>query len=129
MSGDDLGQSQITFEGSANPRVKSRWASFGTQVMASLAGNKDWEILVPAWLESVAEESGDTDVWIKVYNPCDLVQTILFGWPDRVLEYMPLIEGRAGRATGEILLIGELCWDGRSCLVTFVTRRSPDNRS
>jgi hypothetical protein len=84
------------------------------QVMASLAGNEDWEILVPAWLGSVAEDPSDTDVWIKVYNPCDLAQTILFGWPDRVLEYMPLVEGRAGRAGGEILLIGELCWDGRS---------------
>lgn len=115
LSGDDLGQSQFTFEGSANPRVKSRWASFCEHVRASLAGNEDWDILIPAWLESVAEHPGDIDVWLKVYNPCDLVQTILFGWPHRVLQYMPLVEGRVGRgADGEILLVGELCWDGRS---------------
>jgi Endonuclease NucS len=115
LSGDDLGQSQITFEGSANPRMKSRWTSFCRQVRASLAGNGDWDILIPAWLESAAEYPGDIDVWLKVYNPCDLVQTILFGWPDRVLEYMPLVMGRVGRRTdGEVLLVGELCWDGRS---------------
>lgn len=115
LSGDELGQSQLTFEGSANPRVKSRWASFCEQVRASLAGNKDWSILVPAWLESAAQHPGDIDVWLKVYNPCDLVQTILFGWPRRVLQYMPLLEGRVSRrADGEILLVGELCWDGRS---------------
>jgi hypothetical protein len=116
LSGDDLGQSQITFEGSANPRMKSRWASFCEHVRACLVGNEDWGILVPAWLESVAERPGDIDVRLKVYNPCDLVQTILFGWPRRVLQYMPLMEGQAEcRANGEILLlIGELCWDGRS---------------
>ncbi len=115
LSGDHLGQSQITFEGSANPRVKSRWASFCGQVRASLAGNKDWDTLVAAWLESAAEHPGDIDVWLKVYNPCDLIQTLLFGWPHRVLEYMPLVEGRVVRQTdGVILLSGELCWDGRS---------------
>jgi hypothetical protein len=116
LSGDDLGQSQVTFEASANPRMKSRWASFYEQARVSLAGNEDWSILVPAWLESVAEHPGDIDVWLKVYNPCDLVQTILFGWPRRVLEYMPVVEGWVGRrADGEILvLVGELCWDGRS---------------
>lgn len=115
LSGDDRGQSQLTFEGSANPRMRSRWASFCEQVKASLAGNEDWGTLVPAWLESVAGHPGDIDVWLKVYNPCDVVQTILFGWPHRVLEYMPLVEGKVVfREGGGSLLIGELCWDGRS---------------
>lgn len=71
--------------------------------------------MVPAWLESVAQYPGDIDVRLKVFNPCDLVQTILFGWPHKVLKYMPLVEGWVGRrADGEILLIGELSWDGRS---------------
>jgi len=115
LSGDDLGQSQMMFEGSANPRIQKRWESFCEQATASLSGNPEWSILVPAWLEHAAEYPGDVNVRLKVHNPCDLVQTIVYGWPNRVLKYMPLVEGRASRpGVGEIFLVGELCWDGRS---------------
>jgi Endonuclease NucS len=115
LSGDDLGQSQLIFEGSANPRIQSRWESFCEQATGSLSGNPEWSILVPGWLEYAAKYPGDVNVRLKVYNPCDLVQTIVYGWPDRVLEYMPLVEGRVSRpGVGEIFLVGELCWDGRS---------------
>jgi hypothetical protein len=115
LSGDDLGQSQIMFEGSANPRIQKRWETFCEQATASLSGNPEWSILVPAWLEHSTEYPGDVNVWVKVHNPCDLVQTIVYGWPNKVLNYMPLVEGKVSRpGVGEIFLVGELCWDGRS---------------
>ncbi|MFD7413064.1 endonuclease NucS domain-containing protein [Kitasatospora purpeofusca] len=113
LSGNDRGDGQVTFVGSANPRIATRWRSFVEQAMNSLGGNPEWETLVRAWLERVARQPGDVDVTLRVYNPCDLVQTIVHGWPDELDRWQPGVIATAEFADGTRSVVqGMLCADG-----------------
>jgi hypothetical protein len=72
-------------------------------------------ILVRAWLKRVAAYPGDSDIGLHMYNPCDLVQTIVFGWPDRLNDYEPMVLGFAERPQADdcCMIRGSLCWDGK----------------
>lgn len=115
LGGSDRGDSQIKFTSSANPRMRTRWKAFMEETEGSLGGNGDWEILVRAWLNRMATYPRDSDIGLHIYNPCDLIQTIVFGWPDRVNGYEPMVFGFAERPQGDdcCIIRGSLCWDGK----------------
>lgn len=113
LSGDDRGDSQVIFTGSANPRMTTRWSGFLEETENSLAGNRDWGSLVRGWLNDAAERVGDGDVWLHVYNPCDLLQAVVFGWPNELEKYLPMVMGGTLPETGYRSHVrGFLCWNG-----------------
>ncbi|MGW2511768.1 endonuclease NucS domain-containing protein [Streptomyces scopuliridis] len=95
LLGHDRGDGHFKYIGSANPRITGRWHSFVDQAMTSLGGNPEWEMLVRAWLERVAGQPGDIDVFLWIYNPCDLIQTVIYGWPDELAQWEPRIKAVA----------------------------------
>ncbi|MFD5559599.1 endonuclease NucS domain-containing protein [Kitasatospora griseola] len=130
LSGDDRGDSHFTFAGSANPRIATRWRVFVDQAVRSLGGNPEWEALVRAWLERVAQHPGDVDVTLRVHNPCDLVQTIVYGWPDDLDRWQPSITAIAEFADGtRSVAQGGLCadrdWAPHVCDMVRLVYRDP----
>ncbi len=112
LSGHD-GDGQVLFTGSANPKIARRWAAFLTETQTSLAGNEDWTKLVRYWLDEVATHPTDSDVMLHVYNPCDLIQTLIYAWPDRLEKYVPMLLGLALRRDAPHRRIrGGLYWNG-----------------
>lgn len=110
LNGHDRGDGHCKYIGSANPRITSRWRSFVDQAMTSLGGNPEWKLLVRAWLERVAEQSGDIDVVLWIYNPCDLIQTVIYGWPDELAQWEPRIKAVAHFPDGSRSIVqGMLC--------------------
>ncbi|MFG2814355.1 endonuclease NucS domain-containing protein [Streptomyces sp. NPDC048410] len=110
LAGHDRGDGQVKYIGSANPRITRRWHSFVDQAMTSLGGNPEWEMLVRAWLERVAEQPGDIDVVLWIYNPCDLIQTVIYGWPDELTLWEPRIKAVARFPDGSHSVAeGRLC--------------------
>jgi len=114
LTGDDRGDSQIIFTGSANPQMTTRWRGFLEETENSLAGNREWDSLVRCWLNDAAERVGDGDVWLHVYNPCDLLQAVVIGWPDELDKYLPMVMGGTLPESGYSSYVrGALCWNGR----------------
>jgi hypothetical protein len=111
LSGDDRGDGQIKFTGSANPAMTTRWKNFITETENSLAGNREWSTLVRGWLDEVATSVGDGDVVLHIYNPCDLLGTLIHGWPDRMDDYLPSIFGFTNPESGYASYVnGALYW-------------------
>jgi hypothetical protein len=114
LAGDDRGDSQIIFTGSANPQMTTRWRGFLKETENSLGGNPEWDSLVRSWLNDAAERAGEGDVWLHVYNPCDLLQAVVIGWPDELDKYLPMIMGGTLPESGYRSYVrGALCWNGR----------------
>ncbi|MEU1994008.1 endonuclease NucS domain-containing protein [Nocardia gamkensis] len=114
LNGNDRGDSQIQFSGSANPTHRTRWQGFVEEAQNSLVGNPAWTALVNAWLADAAERAGDGAVFIHIFNPCDLLGALLNGWPNEIDKYLPSIVGTVNPDTGHSsLLQGALCWNGR----------------
>ncbi|MCX4757096.1 endonuclease NucS domain-containing protein [Kitasatospora purpeofusca] len=62
---------------------------------------------------AIAQEPGDVDVTLRVYNPCDLVQAIVHGWPDELDRWQPGVIATAEFADGTRSVVqGMLCADG-----------------
>lgn len=115
LNGDEDGLGQILYNGSARTRDRGRWPVFLTEYKRSLDGNLDWAVLVDWWLADVAAQPPDMDVVLSVYNPCDLVGALIYGWPDDLALRVPRIFGTAGTRGGPYRTInGFLYWDGRS---------------
>ncbi|MDI5964964.1 endonuclease NucS domain-containing protein [Streptantibioticus silvisoli] len=113
LTGDDRGDSQILYTGSASPAVVSRWQGFRREARQSLAGNEEWDSLVGGWLDEAGGKVGDGDVALHIYNPCDLLQAIIHGWPDQVEKFLPMVMGAAVPDEGpQSLMRGALCWNG-----------------
>ena len=114
LTGDERGDSQILYTGSASPQVASRWKAFRQEARQSLAGNHEWDSLVTGWLDEVSPKVGEGDVGLHVYNPCDLLQTIIHGWPDGVEKLLPSVVGEAVPHHGPRHSVrGALCWNGQ----------------
>lgn len=111
------GHAQIIFRGSADPRIRPRWATFTQEASEPLAGNEDWTALMHGWFAEVSADSNLTDVNVTVYNPCDLVQTLFWGLldPERPFElYIPSILARAWDSDRpRRVTLGALAWDGQ----------------
>lgn len=113
LVGDDAGQGQFKFAGSANPQLRTRWRTFSREVRTSLGGNEQWEKLIPAWLDRMARDPEVEDVELDVFNPCDLFGALYQGWPEKVGAMAPLVLGGAARSDGTGSFIqGGLFWDG-----------------
>ncbi|MFL1382254.1 MULTISPECIES: endonuclease NucS domain-containing protein [unclassified Nocardiopsis] len=118
-------RSQVRYSGSADPRIRPRWASFTDEVLEALSGNEDWSALMRCWFAEVAADSSHTNVRVGVYNPCDLVQTLLWGSTNPSLPfefYTPGITALVGDTErffqGDMRgiqrsTLGILAWDGR----------------
>ncbi|MFE3716134.1 hypothetical protein ACFXOX_23720, partial [Bacillus subtilis] len=114
LSGDDRGDCQTQFIGAASPAIKARWKGFRKEVEGSLSGNQEWEILLSEWLGEVEDEIGEGGVLVQVHNPCDLLGTLIHGWPERMDDYLPSIFGFAQPESGHPRQIrGALIWTGR----------------
>ncbi|MFF8712199.1 endonuclease NucS domain-containing protein [Streptomyces sp. NPDC015184] len=114
LTGDERGDSQVLYTGTASPQVASRWKAFRQEIRQSLAGNHEWESLVESWLDEVSPKVGDGDIGLHVYNPCNLLQAIIHGWPDRMKELLPMVMGEAVSRHGlRSSVRGALCWNGR----------------
>lgn len=123
LSGDDRGDSQVIFTGSANPQMRTRWRGFLAETENSLAGNNEWGSLVRGWLNEAAERVGDGDVWLHVYNPCDLLQAVVFGWPSNLEKYLPMVMGGTRPESGYRSHVrGFLCWNGRGIALLEAVR-------
>ncbi|WP_027946959.1 hypothetical protein [Amycolatopsis taiwanensis] len=116
MVGND-GHSQFHFTGSATPRNRNRWASFKAQMETSLAGNDQWRQLIRLWLDDIAERRPDDDVVLHIFNSCDLMQTVVFGWPDRLIDYAPdVVRASSDKDHDTFCTVkGTLYWDGHHC--------------
>lgn len=111
------GQAQVLFQGSADPRIRQRWATFTKEAAEPLTGNKDWSALMIGWFAEVTADSSLTDVRVSIYNPCDLIQTLFWGLldPERPFElYTPSILALAwGSGLPRRKTMGALVWDGQ----------------
>ncbi|WAE75927.1 endonuclease NucS [Streptomonospora nanhaiensis] len=111
------GQAQVLFRGSADPRVRPRWATFTKEASEPLAGNEDWSALMRAWFAEISADSDLTDVRVSIYNPCDLLQTFFWGLldPERPFElYTPSISALAWDSSRlRRITLGALAWDGQ----------------
>ncbi|MEU0568587.1 hypothetical protein ABZ297_24855 [Nonomuraea sp. NPDC005983] len=81
------GGAQVLFHGSASTKVVSQWGEFRRSMAACLAGNDDWMELVGGWLDAVAGLPVELDVTVHIYNPCDLLATLVLGLPESLQEY------------------------------------------
>lgn len=116
MSGNH-GGARVRFTGSANPRIRSQWEAFVWNVTESLAGNAPWTQLMRFWFEEVSRHPTDSDVLVHVYNPCDLIQTLVYGLssPGALVNYAPSVLGFALRKDAVSKgVLGNLYWDGNA---------------
>jgi hypothetical protein len=99
---------------SASTKVASRWKTLRTAVERSLAGNDEWGLLLNYALDQLANDDWELDVVLSIHNPGNLIQTLLFGFPDIITEYEPKIHGLAGpNKSVAIEISGKLHWAGR----------------
>ena len=115
LNGDDDGLGSILFTGSARTKDRGRWPALLREYALSLRSNKPWQVLVKEWLEDVASSDPESDVTLHIYNPADLLTTLVYGWPDQLIKFVPMIRGIAnhrGRTSGRVLE-GGLLWDGK----------------
>ncbi|RCV49710.1 endonuclease NucS domain-containing protein [Marinitenerispora sediminis] len=118
VSGKGAG-AQILYTGSADPRIRLRWSTFTQEALGPLVGNNDWSLLLRQWFEEAVADPTCTDVRVHVYNPSDLVQTLIYGLTDktRVFEqYVPNLTAVAKYSDGRVRATqGYVAWDGERC--------------
>ncbi|WP_406422439.1 endonuclease NucS domain-containing protein [Streptomyces sp. NBC_00842] len=114
LNGDDEGIGEILYDGSARTTDRGRWPALLKESTRSLGGNPSWEHLTHAWLADVAQQDIESEVHLHVYNPCDLIHSLLLGWPDDIGRRVPMLSAVA-IAQGDLhrSLSGQLFWDGR----------------
>ena len=102
------------YTGSARTTDRARWPVLLTEHRRSLHHNADWSALVQRWLDDVGAAPTDSDVLLHVHNPCDLIATLVHGWPDDHDRFTPMLLGIARTASGPHRIIrGTLYWTGR----------------
>ncbi|KIH99642.1 hypothetical protein LP52_05080 [Streptomonospora alba] len=110
------GGAQIRRQGTAVPDIQPRWASERESIRQTLAGNADWSVLMERWLDEAEADSSCLDVDIYVHNPCDLLQTLMYGLTDTssaLEKYAPMLRATATYTGGRTrATFGCLVWDG-----------------
>ncbi|MFG1879510.1 hypothetical protein ACGFIV_32220, partial [Sphaerisporangium sp. NPDC049003] len=86
LRGND-GGAQVIFYSSASTKIASRWSEFRNAAMGCLETNEDWTELVGGWLDTISELPDEYDVRLHIYNPCDLMATLVYGLPESIQEY------------------------------------------
>lgn len=116
INGDDGGLGSFLFDGSARTTDRGRWPAFRKEYPPSLRGNKPWTVFVEEWLDDVAANEPESDVVLHIYNPADIMTTLVYGWPDNLAKFALMARGVAvhlGQKSAR-LLEGGLFWDGKS---------------
>lgn len=107
--------SQVAIMAVGRPSLALSWRRMRSRLTYTLHGNPQWSRLVDMWLDEVELSHPKADVVLRVYNPCDLVASLVHsGLGQNLEELLPEIEGALdlpgihGR-----LLHGCLVWNGR----------------
>jgi hypothetical protein len=121
---ESAGQSQVQFKASSEPQNRHHWTRFLAGVEYSLVGADEWARVLRPWLEEAAILNPRRDVVFDIYNPCDLITTLVYGWPDTLTELTPALRAAvdAPQAEGGRLIHGILAWNGqafRTCRTSF----------
>jgi hypothetical protein len=107
------GQSPIRFSGSSRPANHVHFADFRRNMGRCLTAAGTWRDSMTAWLDDAAK-SPDADISCNIYSPCDFIQSIVLGWPDRVGEYLPFIRAIVDVPSSSCrTLVGTLTWNGK----------------
>ncbi|MEV1009851.1 endonuclease NucS domain-containing protein [Streptomyces sp. NPDC049881] len=117
LNGDEEGIGQLLYTGSARTTDRGRWPAFREESRACTVRNPDWGSLVGWWLDDVSTDDVERDVVLHVYNPCDLIQSLVYGWPDKLSNLVPMTFGTALATQGgdHRVIRGSLYWDGVAC--------------
>lgn len=118
--------SQVETVGIGRPSLVLAWKRMRSRLAYTLAGNPRWSRLIDLWLDEVEIHHPNADVVLKVYNPCDLMGSLVHsGLGQDLNDLMPEIEGALdlpgvhGR-----MLHGALVWNGRRADVAAESIRS-----
>ncbi|WP_306368605.1 endonuclease NucS domain-containing protein [Nocardiopsis sp. CC223A] len=111
------GGAQVRRQGAAGPDIRPRWESERKSTLQTLAGNEDWSVLMNQWLNEAEADASCVDVDVYVHNPCDLLQTLVYGVTDTSSpfeKYAPMLRATATYTGGRTrTTFGCLVWDGR----------------
>lgn len=91
---DHIGQSQVRFASSSRPTNHPHWAQFKVNVSNCLRSTADWRDTLIAWIDDMANAFPDKGISCQLYNPSDLMGSLVFGWPDRLDPFLPAIQAK-----------------------------------
>lgn len=108
-----IDQSQVRFAGSSTPADRRHWLRFQADVTNCLRSTADWRDTLAGWMDDTAQVAPGEKVTCEVYNPGDLMASLVFGWPDCLGPFLPSIQAAAGAPpSGRRLARGTLVWTG-----------------
>lgn len=100
--------------GLARTKVRGRWATLRVAASQVLVSNKEWRIILDDVLNEFADADQEMDVFLHINNPGNLIQTLVFGMPDKIADYEPIIWCTATRQDGWMFTLnGRLTWNGK----------------
>jgi hypothetical protein len=115
------GHSEVRYAASSRPANHVHFADFRKNIAHCLTRTDAWRDCMLAWLDEVAATTPEVDVFCHVYNLCDFIKSILFGWPDRLGAYIPYIRaGIDAPISSRRMLVGALTWNGEHAQVSDV---------
>jgi len=108
-----IDQSKVRFAGSSRPVDQRHWMQFKANVTNCLRSTGDWRDTLAEWMDDTAEIAASESVTCEVYNPGDLMASLVFGWPDCLGPFLPSIQAVVGIPPSEGRLArGTLVWTG-----------------
>ncbi|WP_090588498.1 endonuclease NucS domain-containing protein [Arthrobacter subterraneus] len=73
------GLGQSTYSGRARPQNSSQWDKFEQGIRLALAPNLPAQLIVDGWLEEHGDNTGKYDVVAQIYNPSDMLNSLVHG--------------------------------------------------
>src|SRR4029077_14639089 len=65
------------------------------------------------WLNEISAITPDRDILTHVYNPCDFIAALVYGWPNQLNMYLPSLRADVDAPPPDgRRLVGTLTWDG-----------------
>jgi hypothetical protein len=71
------GASSVALAVRSSPARSGHWKATREKIQRCLFGNPNWESIVAAWLDEVESEASDAEIALAVFNPCDVVGSIV----------------------------------------------------
>ncbi|MER6612573.1 endonuclease NucS domain-containing protein [Streptomyces xantholiticus] len=113
MAKHSAGWNQISVMVSAKTSHSLAWNRLRARVDYTLEGNQAWALTLGLWLDEIEHKNRDLDIILKIYNPMDLLASIVHGYGGDLREYMAEISGAIDAVGDEGRLIhGLLTWNG-----------------
>jgi hypothetical protein len=117
---DQAGQSPVRFTGSSRPANSAHWMQFRANMDKCMANAIEWRATVMAWLDEIADHEPNVDVTCHLYSPCDLMASLVFGWPSKINSFLPAIRlEKANSHSGNCVARGGLVWDSTRAAAFF----------